>query len=88
MTIFKTFAESQNRQILLTSHSPYIVDELDAPSVWVMANDKDGISHVRRLSDHPDAKRSLEVLTTGEFLGAEGEDWVLNPSMQGELVNA
>jgi len=71
----KEFAKERNQQILLTTHSPYIVDELNANDVWVMAIDREGVSHAKRLSDHPDAQRAMQVLTTGEFLGAEGEDW-------------
>jgi AAA15 family ATPase/GTPase len=77
MQALKKFAAEHNRQIILTSHSPYIVDELEAQDVWVMSTDKEGVSHCKRLSDHPDAERALQVLTTGEFLGAEGEDWVI-----------
>jgi predicted ATPase len=73
----KMFADEHDRQILLTTHSPYIVDELDAKDVWVMALDQEGVSHAKGLSDHPDAQRAMQVLTTGEFLGAEGEDWVI-----------
>ncbi len=64
-------------QIVATTHSPYVVDELDASDVWVLAANPAGETTARRLSDHPDAKKALEVLTTGEFLSAEGEDWVL-----------
>lgn len=77
MQALKKFAAEHNRQIILTSHSPYIVDELEARDIWVMSTDKEGVSHCKRLSDHPDAERALQVLTTGEFLGAEGEDWVI-----------
>lgn len=77
MTTLKNFAEKHGKQIILTSHSPYIVDELEAKDVWAMATDKEGISYCKRLSDHPDAERALRVLTTGEFLGAEGEEWVV-----------
>lgn len=88
MKTLKILAEKYNKQILLTSHSPYIVDELEAKDVWVMATDKEGISHCKRLSDHPDAKRLLEVLTTGEFSGAVGEDWVIPNESLAEVVNA
>ncbi|HWQ33833.1 MAG TPA: AAA family ATPase [Blastocatellia bacterium] len=88
MQTLKKFVEKQNKQIILTSHSPYIVDELDAENVWVMATDSEGISHTRRLSEHPDAKRGLEVLTTGEFLSAEGESWVTDNGIPVEQVNA
>ncbi|MEP7342235.1 MAG: ATP-binding protein [Acidobacteriota bacterium] len=88
MTTLKEFAENHGKQIILTSHSPYIVDELDAKDVWVMATNQEGISHCKRLSDHPDATRLLEVLTTGELEGAVGEDWVLPNKALAEEVNA
>lgn len=75
----KEFAEKHNKQILLTSHSGYIIDELDAKDVWVMTLDNEGISRCKRLSDHHDAERLLQVLTTGELADAVGEDWVLQP---------
>ena len=63
-------------QIIFSTHSPYIVDELTAEQVWIlMADDERGVI-ARRLSDHPRAADALKVLTTGEFLDAEGEDWV------------
>lgn len=74
----KEFAEKHDKQILLTSHSGYIVDGLEAQDVWVMTLDSEGISRCRRLSDHQDAERLLEVLTTGELADAVGEDWVID----------
>ena len=65
-------------QILVSTHSPYVVDEFKAEDVWVFAPDKEGCAVAKRLSEHPDAKRALEVLTTGEFWSAEGEPWVLD----------
>lgn len=73
----KEFAEKHDKQILLTSHSGYIIDDLDAKDVWVMTLDDEGVSRCKRLSDHHDAERLLEVLTTGELADAVGEDWVL-----------
>ena len=64
-------------QLLVSTHSPYIVDELTPEEVWLFATDPEGCAVSKRMSDHPDAARSLEVLTTGEFWSAEGEDWVL-----------
>ena len=69
-------------QIIFSSHSPYIIDEMPPEDVWLFAPDKEGIAHCAKLSDHPDAKRALEVLTTGEFWSAEGESWVLDRAKQ------
>jgi predicted ATPase len=88
MQTLKEFAEKQNRQIILTSHSPYIIDELAAKDIWVMSQDNEGITHTKRLSDHPDAERALSVLTTGEFASAEGEEWVIEENSPTETVNA
>lgn len=63
-------------QILFTTHSPYIVDELNAQETWLLNTDQEGIVHTKRLSEHPDADRALDVLTTGEFWSAEGEEWI------------
>jgi predicted ATPase len=82
MQILKDFAEKHDKQIILTSHSPYIVDALEPENVWVMDMDKEGVSHTKRLSDHPDAKRALGVLTTGELWDAEGENWVIENSVE------
>lgn len=63
-------------QVIFTTHSPYIVDELEPQEVIVLALDEAGHTVARSLADHPDAQRALSVLTTGEFLAAEGEEWV------------
>jgi predicted ATPase len=64
-------------QIVATSHSPYLVDAFRPEEVVVLALREDGTAAARQLSEHPDAKRAMEVLSTGEFLAAEQEDWVV-----------
>jgi len=64
-------------QIIVSTHSPYVIDEFKPEEVWLFSTDSDGCAVSKRLSEHPDAKRGLEVLTTGEFWSAEGESWVL-----------
>jgi len=77
MDVLKELLEEQDDlQIILTTHSPYIVDEVEASDVWVFNLDDEGFVQSALLSDHPYAERALEVLTTGEFLSAEGEEWV------------
>jgi hypothetical protein len=53
-----------------------VVDELQADQVCILVPDEVRGVVARRLSDHPRAEDALKVLTTGEFLSAEGEDWV------------
>lgn len=79
--LLRRFIEQDDElQIVATTHSPYLVDELEPEEVIVTALDDEGVSHCRRLSDHPDAARLREVLSTGEMLSAQGEDWVIQPA--------
>lgn len=64
-------------QIVATTHSAYLLDAVEPDEVRVLALDADGVTHCRRLTDHPRAEALLEVLSTGELLGSEGEDWVV-----------
>lgn len=72
-------AQDPELQILMTTHSPYVVDGFEAKDVWVVVADAEGLAHVRRLSDHPDAARAQQTLATGELWTAFGEDWALAP---------
>ena len=65
-------------QIIATTHSPFVIDEFDAEDVWLLTPDSNGVSHAKRLSDHPNQKEALKVLSPGELWTAEGEGWVLD----------
>lgn len=62
-------------QLLMTAHSPYVIDEMQPHEIWVSALSENGVSHIRRLDRHPRAEEALRVLTTGEFWSVEGETW-------------
>jgi energy-coupling factor transporter ATP-binding protein EcfA2 len=64
-------------QIIFTTHSPYIIDELEPSQVHVLNTTPEGYAVVRRMDEHPDVQRGLQVLTPGEFWDAEGEEWIL-----------
>lgn len=71
--ILKKFPELQ---IIATTHSPYLVDALKPKEVWMLHHDSKGILKSGSLDSHPQAKKALRVLTTGEFWSSEGEMWV------------
>jgi len=75
----KTLDQHADLQIVATSHSPYLIDELNDDEVWVLNLRDDGTAAAACLADHPDAERSRGVLRTGEFLSSVGEDWVIGP---------
>lgn len=65
-------------QIVATSHSPYLVDELDAAEVFVAGacQDDPTATQIRRLDQHPDWEGNKDFLGLGEFWTSVGEDWV------------
>ena len=54
-------------QIILTTHSPYLVDALKPEDVWILEKDKSGFSSVERAADIPSIK---ELYSEGIPLGS------------------
>lgn len=77
ISVFKDIIQvRQNLQIIFSTHSPYIIDELTPSQVHVLSNTTSGITYSKRLDEHPDIEWAQQTLTTGEFWDAEGEEWV------------
>ena len=70
--------ENPDLQIVATTHSPYIVDELDPEEVRVTWAGEDGITTCARLDEHPDLERWKDEMWPGEFWSLVGEQWVAN----------
>ncbi len=65
-------------QIVATTHSPYILDQLDPADVHAFALRDDGTVATRPLSEHPEIKRMKGALTTGQIWTLDQErSWVL-----------
>ncbi|MCL1465050.1 AAA family ATPase [Argonema galeatum] len=78
ITVFKEIIKANNNlQIIFSTHSPYIVDELTPSQVHVLSNNNSGFTRGKRLDEHPDVEWAKQTLSTGEFWDAEGEDWVV-----------
>jgi predicted ATPase len=69
-----------NLQILATTHSPFILDKLDASEVFVVGPSGPGESTVTRLDHHPRWAERSGYLHPGEFWNLVGEDWVGAPA--------
>jgi predicted ATPase len=82
ITVFKDILQdNKNLQIIFSTHSSYIVDELTPSQVHVLSNTNLGFTRTKRLDEHPDVEWAKQTLTTGEFWDAEGEDWVVAGEM-------
>jgi hypothetical protein len=62
-------------QMIATSHSPFLLQELPAASVRVLGLTPDGV-RCRPLTSHPDYEKWKAVLGTGELWANLGEDWL------------
>jgi len=70
--------EFQDLQIVATTHSPYILDELEPSDVQVFALRDDGTVATKRLTEHPAAARMKGVLSAGQLWSLDREQvWVL-----------
>lgn len=63
-------------QIVATSHSPYLIDCMEADEVLLTSLDEDGYAVVRPLTDHPEYERWKGLMSAGEFWSSVGEDWI------------
>ena len=76
-------ASNQNLQIIFSTHSSYIVDELVPSQVHVLSNSNTGFTVAKRLDEHPDTEWAIESLMTGEFWDSVGENWVVAGAVNG-----
>jgi predicted ATPase len=74
----KILEEDRDLQIIATTHSPYIVDELDPKEVRITWAGEDGATQCGHLDSHPDFERWKDEMWPGEFWSLVGEQWVAN----------
>jgi predicted ATP-dependent endonuclease of OLD family len=71
----KGFRETQ---IIATTHSPYMLDELPPENVIAFALRDDGTVASKPLTEHPDALKAKGALKSGELWSLDPErTWVL-----------
>lgn len=63
-------------QIVATTHSPYLVDEMQGDEVVVLGIDRHGHTQARLLSEHPEWSKFQGSLGTGEFWSSVSDEWV------------
>jgi predicted ATPase len=69
--------EFQDTQLIMTTHSPYVLDEVSPAEVIAFALRDDGTVAAKPLSEHPDAPRVNGSLKAGELWTLDAErDWV------------
>jgi len=71
--------EQSQTQVVLTTHSPYVVDLFQPEEVTLCSKEEDGAISVRRLSQSKTVQDQLDVFTLGEIWTAEGDNALVQP---------
>jgi predicted ATPase len=81
LTILRTLVAEQNRcQVVLTTHSPYVLDFFKPEDVSLCRKGHDDAVAVHSLADSKTIRDQLDVFTLGEIWTAEGEEKIIRAS--------
>jgi predicted ATPase len=67
-------AEQSRTQVLLTTHSPHVVDLLEKNEVTLCTKDSTGAVNLTRMADTQSVRDQLSIFTLGEIWTAEGDE--------------
>jgi predicted ATPase len=75
ISILRSLVQGQDHtQVILTTHSPYVLDLFEPNEVTLCRKAEDGSISTQRLSDSPLVERQRKVFTLGEIWTAEGDE--------------
>jgi AAA domain, putative AbiEii toxin, Type IV TA system len=63
-------------QLIVSTHSPYLLDCFKADEIFVVVRNDDGDTCIGKLADHPEFDRWKSEMLPGEFWSMVGEDWL------------
>lgn len=80
LTILRDLVTSQSQtQVVLTTHSPYVVDLFQPHEVTLCQKGDNGEVHVRRLSESQTVRDQIDVFTLGEIWTSDGDTALMQP---------
>lgn len=79
----KIMSNEPDLQIVVTTHSPYVLDHFQPQEIRLMTSDDAGHAIIGSLTDHPQFERWKEEMLPGEFWSTVGEDWLKKRETQG-----
>ena len=81
VSMLRELIDKQDRtQVLMTTHSPYVLDLFKPEEVTLCRKDKDGAVSVQRLSDSKVVLEQNSVFTLGEIWTGEGDEALATPA--------
>ncbi len=66
--------EQSHTQVIMTTHSPYVLDQFSPEEVTLCRREDDGSVSVHRLSESETVRKQMSVFTLGEIWTGEGDD--------------
>ena len=67
-------SEQQHTQIILTTHSPYVLDSFQPEEVTLCHKNESGEVSVRRLSESKTVREQIDIFSLGEIWTAAGDE--------------
>ena len=81
LVILRDLIQSQQHtQVLMTTHSPYVVDMFKPEEVTLCFKGDDGAVTVRRLSESKAVREQVDVFTLGEIWTGDGDERLMEPA--------
>jgi predicted ATPase len=75
LNILKELVKEQNQtQVILTTHSPYVVDQFQPEEVTLCVKGTDGAVTTHRLSESKPVREQIDIFQLGEIWTAEGDE--------------
>lgn len=69
----RELSEENNCQVIITTHSPYLLDFVKTEEVLIFYRKEDGPTRVRRMEEVPNIKEKLKYFMLGELWTEKGE---------------
>ncbi len=89
LTILRDLVEGQDHtQVILTTHSPYVVDFFKPEEVTLCHKGDDGAVKVRRLSESKPVREQMDVFTLGEIWTGSGDDNLMERAVVADEVKS
>lgn len=80
LTILRDLIEEQDHtQVLMTTHSPYVIDLFQPEEVTLCSKDEEGAVQTRRLSESKAVREQIDVFSLGEIWAGDGDERLMEP---------
>lgn len=73
-------SEQSHTQVLMTTHSPYVVHEFEPHEVTLCTRGEDGAVRTRRLSESKTVREQIDFFSLGEIWTQDGDEALMEPA--------